>query len=431
MDSEIEITENTSPIENTAGKETASGIEKWAPWFAVLWLLCVMNSVFEWFSFSVLFRVIASAGIVITSVLSKKHIVTRQRLGIAFLTFLFFLWVAMRYDSIRTYISVAMTYVPFMCIVFWSDEKLKKTYELFRKIVIFYAIGSSILTALSYVGMTSYIPHFEIGPQSPLHENRNDYYYIYLGFFPEINGVDIFFQRACGMMEEPGHFSIVLGLVYLIDRYTHHKINPAIIICAIFTFSSAFFLIMLFTEFWNLVLYWKKALLYLICTIVLGVVIYRVLPRDMQDMVFFLAYERNLEQVVDAYDKSGSLDDALDERANDMGKNVYDHMSFDQKLVGGEGGQFIILSDYRGFIITLGYIGFWIVVLISLMSLSGAPLLLRISLFLSLLMIMLHRSWFFYEPFPYFMSFIACVLYNYSITEVDNIINETEECQKL
>jgi hypothetical protein len=421
MESEIEVAENTSVSENT------TGIEKFAPWFAVLWLLYAMNSILAWYSFGVVFRVVAATGVVFATYQMEEHKVTKVRGWIAFLTFLYFLWAAMKMDHFLAYLSVTMTFLPFMCILFWPDEQIEKTYKAFRNVVIFFAIGSAILTLLSYVGLTSHIPHFELGSQSELHENRNDYYYVYFGLFPELNGLDIFFHRACGMMEEPGHFSIVLGLVYLIDRYTNRKINPCIIICAILAFSSAFFLIMLFTEFWNIIVSWRKALLYLCCAAALGIIVYRALPSDMQEMVYYLAYERNMEQVVDSFEKSGSLDEALDERANDMGQNVYDRLSFDQKLVGGEGGRFLVLSDYRGFIVSMGYIGLWLVIFISLLSLSGAPPLLKISLLLSLLMIMLHRSWFFYEPFPYLMSFIACVLHQYYCPEEYYYEEEQEE----
>ena len=431
MDSEIEVIENTSAIDNIAGKEITSGIEKWAPWFAVLWLLYAMNSILAWYSFGVVFRLLAVIGVVYATYRMEERKITRQRGWIAFLTFLYFLWSVMKMDHFIAYLSVAMTFVPFMCIVFWPDEQLKKTYEIFRKVVIFFAIGSIILTVLSYVGLTSHIPHIEMTSQSVLHENRNDYYFVYFGLFPELNGLDIFFQRACGMMEEPGHFSIVLGLIYLIDRYTHRRINPIIIIGAVLTFSSTFFLIMLFTEFWNIIVSWRKALLYLCCAAALVTIVYQALPGDMQNTVYYLAYERNMEQVVDSFEKSGSLNEALNERTNDMGQNVYDRLSFDQKLVGGEGGRFLILSDYRGFIVAMGYIGLWIVILISLVTLSGAPPLLKISLFLSLFMIMLHRSWFFYEPFPYFMSFMACTLYNYMFHENEVLIEEIEECQKV
>lgn len=425
MESEIEVTDNNSISGNTAG------IVRWAPWFAVLWLLYAMNSILAWYSFGVIFRVVAATGVVLATYQMEDRKITRQRGWIAFLTFLYFLWAVMKMDHFIAYLSVAMTFVPFMCIVFWPDEQLERTYNAFRKVVIFFAIGSVILTALSYVGQTSHIPHFQMGAQSALHENRNDYYYVYLGLFPELNGVDIFFQRACGMMEEPGHFSIVLGLIYLIDRYTHRRINPVIIIGAIFAFSSTFFLIMFFTEFWNIIVSWRKALLYLCCAAVLGALVYQALPGEMQEMVYFLAYERNMEQVVDSFEKSGSLNEALDERTNEMGQNVYDRLSFEQKLVGGEGGRFLILSDYRGFIVAMGYIGLWIVILISLLTLSGAPPLLKISLFLSLTMIMLHRSWFFYEPFPYLMSFMACTLCNSMFPENKAIEEELEECQRV
>ena len=330
------------------------------------------------------------------------------------MSFLYFLWALMKMEHFMAYLSVAMTFVPLMCIIFWPSDLLLRTYNVFRKVVILFAIGSTIITALSYVGLTSYLPHFQVGAQSALHENRNDFYNVY-GIFPELNGEGFFFHRACGMMEEPGHFSIVLGLVYLIDRYTQRKINPAIIIGAIFTFSSTFFLILFFTEFWNFITHWRKTLLYFVCTVVLCIIGYKALPQDMQDMVYYLAYERNMEQVVEAYDSSGSLNEALDERANDLGMRVYDHLTFEEKLVGGEGDRNIVLSDYRGFIVKMGYIGLFLVILISLTTLVGAPVLLKISLFLSLMMILLHRAWLFYEPFPYFMSFWACTLYKYHI----------------
>jgi hypothetical protein len=214
------------------------------------------------------------------------------------------------------------------------------------------------------------------------------------------------------MMEEPGHFSIVLGFIYLIDRYTHRRINPAIILCAVLAFSSAFFLILMFTEFFNIFKYWGKTIKYCIAAVFAGFAIYQSLPRDIQDMVSFLAYERNLKQVTEAFESSGSLNEALDERSNDFGNRIYDHMSFNQKLVGTEWDRDMVLSDYRGFIVKMGLIGFVLIVLISLASLSGASFQLKVSLFLTMLLIMLHRSWFFLEPFPYFMSFIACTIYN-------------------
>lgn len=385
-------------------------LDKMAPVCAILWLLYVMNTIFAWFSFGVVLRVLGVSGILVYSFWSKSHEVSKGRRIMALFVFLYFIWAIVKMGHFLAFVSVSMNFIPAICLLFWPNEILKEVYELFRKVVIFFAIGSSIITVLSYVGIASSIPHFEMPSQSALHVNRGDYYNVYL-IIPELNGPTTLYHRACGMMEEPGHFSIVLGFIYLIDRYTNRKINPAILICAFLAFSSTFVLIFLFTEFWNLLRYWKKAVLYALIVTILGIVLYQLLPRDKQDMVRYLTYERNLEQVTDALNSSGSLNDALDERSSNFGNRVYDHMSFGQKIVGNEWDSDMILSDYRGFIVRMGYIGFILVFLISLSSVFGASFQLKVSLLLTLLLIMLHRSWFFLEPFPYSISFFATSLF--------------------
>lgn len=389
-----------------------SALERFAPICAVLWLLYVMNTIFAWFSFSVILRLIGVTGILLASMRMKKHDTSKERRMMAVFVFLYFLWALIKMGHFLAFVSVAMTFVPVLCLLFWPNDKLNEVYTLFRKVVIFFAIGSSIITILSFVGLTSFIPHFELPGQSALHTNKDDFYQVFI-IFPQLNTVSSVMMRACGMMEEPGHFAIVLGFVYLIDRYLHRKINPVIIICAILTFSSAFFLIFFFTELWNFFRYWKKTILYLASAFLVGAVIYTSLPSDAQDAVRFLAYERNLEKVTEAFSSSGSLDEALDERSNSYANRVYDRMSFGQKLIGDEWDSDMILSDYRGFIVRMGLIGLVLVISISLASLTSVPLNLKVSLFLTLFLILLHRSWFFYEPFPYFMSFLACRLYRH------------------
>ena len=130
--------------------EDSTSIVRWAPWFAVFWVLYVMNSIFAWFSFSVVLRVIAVTGVVASSFLMERHEVTRGRRWIALLTFLYYLWAFVKMDQILAYLSVTMTFLPFICIVFWPYDLLLRTYNLFRKFVIFFAIGSTIITVLSY-----------------------------------------------------------------------------------------------------------------------------------------------------------------------------------------------------------------------------------------------------------------------------------------
>lgn len=379
-----------------------------APYFAVMWLMFVMNTIIAWYSFSLLFLLVGAFGVFFCSARMKRRMITKGRQTMCVLIILYMIWDIIIHNSIYGVFISFFTFSPLICVLFWPLSELKKTYELFRKIVLFFAIGSSVIIILYYLGLLSMIPHYELPPHSQLHSNRGDIYEIYV-IFPQLVDDD-FLRRACGMSLEAGHFSIVLGFIYLVDRYIHRRINPIIVLCAILAFSPAFFLIVLFVESVNIRNNYKKILLLVPMILFIVSIVYSFLPRDIQDTISFLAYERNVEKLVGSYNESGNLEETLDERTNQYGKNVYDKMDFGQKLVGGEFDNDVVLSDYRGFILTKGLISMVLVALISLFSLSGAPLGLKVSLFFTLFMIMLHRAWFFYEPFPYLMSFIASSL---------------------
>ena len=143
-----------------------SNIESWAPFFFVLWLIYAMNSILQWYSFGVIFRVIAFVGIVFTSFSARpKIIVTREKSMLVFFVFLYYLWVFIKQDHFLAFLSVTMTFLPFALIIFWPQEVLYKCYRLFRFLVLFFAIGSSIITILSLLGHSSGIPYFELQKQ--------------------------------------------------------------------------------------------------------------------------------------------------------------------------------------------------------------------------------------------------------------------------
>lgn len=392
-------------------------------YFAVIWLMYVMNSVIAWYSFSLVFLLMGALGVILCSLVKKKHVLTNGRQKMLLLVFLYMVWEIVNHASARVLFSAFFTFVPLLFILLWPIEELKKTYEVFRKVVVFFAIGSSIIVILYYLGQLSMIPHYEMPPTtSTLHSNRGDIYEIYI-IFPQLVVPNDLTRRACGMTLEGGHFSIVLGFIYLIDRYLQKRINPIIIICAVLTFSPAFFLVVFFVEIVNIRKDFKKKFLYLSLSCFIVSFIYLVLPSDIKDLIYHMTYEKNVEGMI-VSNKTGSLDDALDERANQAGKKVYDNLDFGQKLFGGEFDKDMVLSDYRGFIVNKGLISLLLVILISFYSLSGAPWPLKVSLFLTMLMIMLHRAWFFYEPFPYLMSFIvsSCYIHGYSNNLKRNII---------
>lgn len=381
-------------------------IERVAPYFAVLWIMCVINSVIAWYSFSPFLRYTCAFCVILSSFTMRKQELSKGRILLSFLLLLYFLWISVNGKSYKIFFTEFVRFVPFIFILFWPIDVLKKLYDIFRIVVIFFAIGSSVITILSYMGLISYIPHYVSSAHSNLHVNREDFYNIYI-VFPVLMGDSVLYQRACGMMEEPGHFSIVLGFIYLIDRYMHRKINLVIIICAILTFSPVFFFIMFFTELVVFFKYWKKTLTYGFLIVGIGVITYYILP-NIQKTVDYFVFEKNVNKIYNVLAGTNKIDETLDERANHYGMNKYARMSFEEKLVGGKTDRDVVLSDYRGFILSKGLIGLCIVSIISLFSIQNAPFNLKISLLLTLFIIMLHRSWFFYEPFPFIMSYLAC-----------------------
>lgn len=393
-------------------KYKSTSTNKVASVFAVVWLMYVMNTVIAWypFPFNTIVMLIGTIGVISMTLVMTRHEVDTKRQVIISLTILYcIIEVALR-GSTRVVISLVYTFIPFMCILLWPVNALRSTYALFRKVVLFFALGSSVIVILYYLGILSMIPSYELFPKSYLHSNRGDVYNVYIVFPELVSAIGLFYRRACGFCLEPGHFSIVLGFVYLIDRFMQKRINPLIIIAGILAFSPAFFLTVLFTEFLNLRRYLKRIVISASVFMVSVYAVYSLLPRDIQEIVYYVVYERNVESLFGAYNESGSLTDALDERTNMLGQEAYAKMKFEDRLVGGKGDKDIVLSDYRGFIVAKGILCLSVVILISIIASSGSGYSLMFSLIMTLFMVIVHRAWFFYEPFPYLMAFIATSL---------------------
>lgn len=376
-----------------------------APFSVCLWLLCVLNTVFVWFPLGIFLRYIAFCGVFVISLVIAKTSYANKNVWPIFFTFLFLVWISVHYGISATLRNVA-SFVPLLLLYAWPKSLLYSSYKLFRYVVLFFCVGSSVITVLSFVGLTNYIPFFEMPAQSPLHINRGDYYYVY-GIFPELHSVGDVFYRACGMMEEPGHFSVILGLIYIIDRITHRKINPLIIICAVLTFSSNFLFAVLFVELKNIFHFRNKVLFWVSGVIVFSVIIYCVLPEEIQDMVYNIAYERNFGKASETYSETNSFTSLLDNRANDHGTRLYNSMTTEELAIGGLGDKNVVLSDYRGMILNYGWIGLMISWSILLALIYKLDKVLLIGVLLYIFIIFLHRSWMYFLPYMYFFVFLV------------------------
>ena len=294
---------------------------------------------------------------------------------------------------------------PLILLYAWPKSLLYSSYKLFRYVVLFFCVGSSVITVLSFIGLTNDITFFEMPAQSSLHINRGDYYHVY-GIFPVLHSAGDILYRACGMMEEPGHFSVILGLIYMIDRFTHRKINPLIIFCAVLTFSSNFLFAVLFVELRHIYRLRNKVLFWVSGMIVFSLIIYRALPEEIQDTVYYIAYERNFGRASETYSETSSFINLLDDRANDHGTYLYNSMTAEELTIGGKGDKYVILSDYRGFILYYGWIGLlisWSILLALMYNLDKAIFL---GVLLYVFIVFLHRSWMFFLPYMYFFVFL-------------------------
>lgn len=406
-------------------------MRKLIPYAVVLWILVMINSIIVWGSLSAAVRIVAFGGMIASTLYLKNQLrITNKNLLLFTVTLVLYVWISYKkMHNFGMFAAYFINFIPLLLIYFWPKTYLLKSYLLFRKLIIIVSIFASIISILILLGIASWLPYYVMPPQSGLHESLGYVYYVY-GFIVTINDpshTQMF--RACGILQEPGHFSIFLGFVYMIDRFIKQKQNWWVIICGILTFSGNFLLFVLFTEikvivdnFLNHKLNVNKYLNYFKYVAILGsigFILYVILPRSITDQFYYTLYERNLEKVFDAYQESGSLEGALDERVNDYGEFEYEHATT-QEMIWGKVRRDaeVVLSDYRGLILNLGIIGLCMIAILTLIIIRRDSWGVKIAVALSVLLIVIHRSWMCLAPYPYFFPFWAAALSTISIKNV-------------
>ena len=345
--------------------------------------------------------------------------IKRNSYNFFFVTSIFFLWLTFTMsENFSQVLSYFVKYVPLFLVLFWPVDIICKSYKFIRFVVIFFAVGGAVVSIMTITDLISHIPYYVIPPQETLHERLGCDYHVY-GVFPTLNSPSALVTgvRACGMMKEPGHFAIILGYIYLIDRYLGNKINLWIIIAGILTFSSTFFIIAFFTEIRYIFKkkFIVKVIKYAPLIVLLLISVYFILPSGIRDQINYLFFERNLAEVVDALNTSSSLSEGLDMRANVTSVSTYEHISTLQFWTGGvEFDSSLSLADYRGLILRIGLIGVILSFLTYVSATGGGGKALRISLVLIYLLIIAHRSWMLQAPYLYFLSFLVVTVYSFS-----------------
>lgn len=400
-----------------------------------VWFLVSINCFFIWGGLGRYFRIIGTGGMLLFSILIiKKWRFTTTNLPLISCLLLFLFWL-LQFTSGGLFLARIFDFLPLLLLFLWPKEILNDWYGFLRKVIIFFAIGASIVTILSFMGVLQYLPYYTVDPTSQLHKDRGLQYHIY-GLFLTIPN-ETWASRACGPLQEPGHFAVLLGFFHLIDRFNHRKINFWIVLCGFLTFSSNFVLMFLFVEFHNFLMREKmvkawKALF--VGVIVVGLLSF-ILPQSTKDQITYLFFERNLESVYENYEDSG-LTGALDQRAGEYSLNRYNNLSRTAFIFGtGYYDSSSALSDYRGTILYIGLIGLLLSILTSFFILmTKGSWRVKVSLFLCLFLVYLHRAWMLYSAFLYFLSYMAIALSSLPSTEISTIEEDTlpnEDTQSL
>ena len=370
------ITNSNNASSYTIVDAKTSIIERWLPYIGTLWFFVIIESYLVWNPLAPLMHSIPSSLIIYGTLrIQNKLNYTKNKHLICLFLVIYIIWAIITLcEDIPQVIRRSFDFVPILFFIFWPKELIIKTYLLIRKIVIFYALGSSVVTVLILAGFENNIPHIILPPREALHVRLDIVYYVYGIFVTLCYPVSGVAGRACGMLMEPGHFAVVLGHIYLIDRLRKVRVNIWIVICGILTFSSVFILFVLFTEIKN------------------------VFSKEGLKKIFFVLI--SVPFVLYGI-----------ERASDYSLNAYEKMDIIEFLFGGkhiEPGE--CLSDYRGMIIYMGCVGLFLSILVYLTIIRKIPLDLRMSLILSFSLILLHRSFMLFEPYIYLYAFFILIL---------------------
>lgn len=409
-----------------------------------IWAFTALNPFYLWIFMGAIGYLLAFFLVSVSAISLLKHnllVYNKERIILA-VSVLFYLLILLLHGGLIKNSVMFFLHSPLLMIAFFPNEILYKTFELFRKIILFFAIGAIIVFVISFLGFYDYLPYFEVEGISNIHRTSGVTLRIH-GFvvtmFNTVQSVSIL--RACGPLQEPGHFGIILGIVMFIDRLLVKKMNIILLICGILTFSPAFFVILFITEVYQLLINRKlkrtepskknkKLKIATVSTVLLftiGVIIFN---STLRSRMWYMVYERNFEKVITSVKSGESIEEGLNERVNNTGIVYYEQFRKSSKIWFGDenwekGG--VVLSDHRGMIATIGIVGFLMSIIVCFSVLLRANKKQFYFIVCIMAFIYLHRAWMFLSPYIIFLFFTALSAYIYKFHEKEELTEQKVE----
>ncbi len=412
----------------------ATAEEKICARIGVFFFFVIINSWICWNSLELVIRAVAAIGMVYATMLLtsiKKAGISsfNQWFFISTLVYSCYLLITLSLN-VNGFILRVTGLAPAILFVLWHPSCLRLTYIYCFKILIIVCLGSILISVLQMAGLLHFIPYVELPPVSSLHERMGYVYHWYFGIntifdrtYPDL------LPRACGVLQEPGHFAIIIGFFYVIERLQNHKVNWIIVAAGLLTFSSVFIMMALLVEMIRGIIAGKALLviMYIVFFIILLIGIFFVLPSGVQEDIVYQLFQRNFEKVYNIFVSSNSMNLALDNRTSQNAQIAWNHFVRYGNVWFGDTIDMskMTLSDYRGMLLQIGFVGLFVVLIEMTASVNGLPLYARATLWICMFIVLLHRSWMMYVPYCYLICFMGTqMIRNY----LENSKNTTKIC---
>ena len=383
--------------------------------WGVLFLISLSAPMFLWNE-----RAILIAPLFILFLFSRKSIVplNKTKFSLFSFIFIFLLYLVIFFPfRVASDLSLYSVIVGLGCVFAFFIHKNEKKY-----------IIDGYITFMSLAALLSVISFFLFALNAPfpkiqfINGVRTDHTFLYffsLYMDTQVNSFSGFsFARFNGFFKEPGHFGVFLGLAFsLIDKPLLSKRGKLILLGVASTLSAAAILTILVSIF---IKYFKPK--------------YTVFILMIAALILVLSFVPFISELVNYYfiSKFTAEGGVLGSRTKVATESLSFFPGFFSHFLGTSSMYILELakttSDFRRLFFESGYVAFFgllILFIIQLVASKQVKSLLLVNVSLILLIIVAHRSWFFYQGFFWF--FIA-ILLSYS-ADVAKSPNSEEDFQ--
>lgn len=300
-------------------------------------------------------------------------------------------------------------FLPFVQILLYKYDLVLESYNYFKKIIIIVSVFSLVIWIVKLVNIP--LPYYGLYPD--FRYNPSDYYRVYglsISLYRGSRAIGEIFgiERITGIFAEPGHFGIYLGLILAIERFSFtSKANRILLFTGILTFSTAFYGILLagyiyrlFTErsIYKGVMYPITAIIFLFGSayLIFGPAIINLILGDLLSDGRFVGV--NPLSIIDARISKNFITD------------FQQFITTSHVWIGlGYSDLDIATTNWRGLIFRFGFLGIFLILLLTTSLLVKVKFSFFLVLFSVVLMILAHRSYLLYTPGIYLLIYIASI----------------------